>query len=507
MFKNLRLSSPRAFAASALAIALFALPTPIGSPRIASAASAPALAYFSSQGTRVTFQGTGVLATGISQQPSLSAFNVQVDGARVDVVSLDFSLPLFLDLVLATTVFQGSTASVSYTAPSPVDNTLNNAALQTSGGSDVVSFSFTLDTATAAMRPSVPSTPTVEAGVESATITVTTTGSITPRSYLVTASPGGATCTVTGASGSCTITGLTAGTAYTFSAVGKRNGMGDSIQSPASASTTVLAKVTVPNTPGIPTVVAGPESATITVTPPTGGLTPTSYEVTATPGGATCTVTGASGSCTITGLTAGTAYTFTTVAKNASGSSSASTASASTTVLVKTAATAIATTSNAPSWDKEPATDSETDAFTEGYWPSTIPGNIIITDEFGFVVDAKNGIKPKIRMKNYSGKIKMSISATYKDGAKTKKYKCAFAAFGSTKKMKTAKWKWYTPKKACILPKPLVTAIQTGATTLSAKGKWARQWTTTAKKLRTDKTKIKPRTLKYTVRAKPAAIK
>ena len=253
-----------------------------------------------------------------------------------------------------------------------------------------------------------------------------------------------------------------------------------------------------PNTPGVPTVVAGEESATITVTAPTSGRTPTSYEVTATPGGATCTVTGASGSCTITGLTAGTAYTFTTVAKNASGSSSASTASASTTALAK---------SNAPSWDKEPATDSETDAFTEGYWPSTIPGNIIITDEFGFVVDAKNGIKPKIRMKNYSGKIKMSISATYKDGAKTKKYKCSFAPFGSTKKMKTAKWKWYTPKKACVLPKPLVTAIQTGATTLSAKGKWARQWTTTAKKLRTDKTKIKPRTLKYTVRAKPATVK
>ena len=159
-----------------------------------------------------------------------------------------------------------------------------------------------------------------------------------------------------------------------------------------------------------------------------------------------------------------------------------------------------------PSWDKEPATDSETDAYTEGYWPAAIPGNIIITDEFGFTVDKKNGIKPKIRMKNYSGIIKMSISATYKDGSKTKKFKCTFAPFGSAKKMKTAKWKWYTPKKACILPKPLVTAIQTGKATLSAKGKWARQWVTSAKKARPDKTKIKPRTLKYTVRAKPAGV-
>jgi hypothetical protein len=160
-----------------------------------------------------------------------------------------------------------------------------------------------------------------------------------------------------------------------------------------------------------------------------------------------------------------------------------------------------------PLWDADPATEAETDAFTEGFWPSAIPGNIIITDQFGFTVDKKNGIKPKIRMKDYAGKIKMTISATYKDGAKTKKYKCTYAPFGSTKKVKTAKWKWYTPKKACILPKALVTALQTGTTTLNAKGSWPRIWVTSGKKARPDKTKIKARTLKYTVRAKPAAAK
>ena len=264
-----------------------------------------------------------------------------------------------------------------------------------------------------------------------------------------------------------------------------------------------------PNAPGVPTVVAGEESATITVTPPTGGRTPTSYLVTASPGGATCTVTGSSGSCTISGLAGGTAYTFTTIAKRSTYDSASSAASASTTVLPKATTTTAppATTSNTASWDVEPATDSETDAFTEGFWPSVIPGNIIITNEFGFTVDKKNGIKPKIRMKTYAGKIKMSISASYKDGAKTKKYKCAYAAFGSTKKAKTAKWKWYTPKKACILPTPLVTALKAGTTTLSAKGKWTRLWATTGTKSRADKTKVKPRTLKYTVRAKPAVAK
>ena len=263
-----------------------------------------------------------------------------------------------------------------------------------------------------------------------------------------------------------------------------------------------------PNTPGVPTVVAGEESATITVTAPTSGRTPTSYEVTASPGGAKCTVDGASGSCTITGLTAGTSYTFTTIAKRSTYSSAASAPSSSTTVLAKTTTTTTTIPAGyTPSWDNEPLTDSETDANTVGFFPETSPGVIIITDEFGFILDKKNGIKPKIRMKNYAGKIKMSISATYKVGAKTMKYKCAFAPFGSTKKAKTAKWKWYTPKKACILPAPLVAAIRAKTATLSASGKWKRQWLTTSKKTRPDKTKIAARTLKYTIKAKPAVAK
>jgi len=174
---------------------------------------------------------------------------------------------------------------------------------------------------------------------------------------------------------------------------------------------------------------------------------------------------------------------------------------------VSTTAPSIGADSAVPSWDADPATEAETDTNTVGYWPSATPGNIIITDQFGFTVDKKNGIKPKIRMKNYAGKIKMTISAKYKDGSKTKNYKCTYAPFGSTKKVKTAKWKWYTPKKACILPKPLVTAIQNGTATLNAKGSWPRIWVTTGKKARPDKTKIKARTLKYTVRAKPAGAK
>ena len=346
-------------------------------------------------------------------KPAVTRFSVSVDGQSIAVASVQYGRACqdscyIMDLTLVSPIYAGAVITVSYVAPSP-DAATTNAAIQSPTGADAVSFG-PLSVTNNVVGPNAPSTPTVEAGIESATITVATSGSPSPTSYLVTASPGGATCTVTGASGSCTITGLTAGTAYTFTAVGKRNGMADSKQSPASTAISALGKA---------------------------------------------------------------------------GSSSGSTAS----------------------WDVEPATDSETDAFTEGFWPSAIPGNIIITNEFGFTVDKKNGIKPKIRMKNYAGKIKMTISASYKDGAKTKKYKCTYAPFGSTKKAKTAKWKWYTPKKACILPTPLVNALKAGTTKLSANGKWTRLWVTTGTKSRVDKTKVKPRTLKYTVRAKPAAAK
>ena len=517
MLKTIRFKSLRTFAATLIATAVVVAPLPL-SINVASAAS-----IADTSGTYIN--GKISLITGLptssDKPPALSSFDVQVDGVSNPVTAFVVVGYTIIDLTLASTVYNGSVITLTYNAP-PVDNSLNNSALQRTNGEDYASFINLPVTNLGPYRLNAPGMPTAIASEEGVTITVAApTGGLTPRSYLVTSSPDGKTCTVDGPSGSCTITGLTAGVAYTFTTVAK-TASGSSPAGLASASTTVLAK-TAPNTPGVPTVAAGEESATITVTAPTSGLTPTSYEVTATPGGKTCTVAGASGSCTISGLTAGTAYTFTTIAKVSTGNSTASTASASTTVLAKTTITTTATTVPAstattiplttipagytPSWDKEPLTDSETDANTVGYFPAVSPGVIIITDEMGFTLDKKNGIKPKIRMKNYAGKIKMSISASYKVGAKTKKYKCTFAPFGTTKKIKTSKWRWYTPKKACILPAPLVAAVRANTATLSASGKWSRQWLTTSKKARPDKTKIKARTLKYTMKAKPAAVK
>ena len=528
MLKTFSFRSARALVVALIATTAVVAPLPLSLINSASATAAPIFTTTgetSSDGSTIQFSNAAGNSLGGSlggTLPNVASLSVLVDTQPILVASVQYGPGCpdschQMDLKLAQQIRPGSVITVSYVAPTP-SALSTNAAIQSPTGADASSFGpYTVNNNVLAIT--IPSAPTVEAGVQSATITVATpTGGLSPTTYEVTATPGGAKCTVTGRTGSCTITGLTAGTAYTFTAVGKRVGLfADSLPSAASAPITALPVV--PNAPGVPSVLAGEESATITVTAPTTGLTPTSYEVTASPGGAKCTVSGASGSCTINGLTAGTAYTFTTIAKVSTGDSSASTASAATTVLAKTTATTVPVSTTVPtisttvpagytpSWDKEPLTDSETDANTVGFFPAISPGVIIITDEMGFTLDKKNGIKPKIRMKNYAGKIKMTISASYKVGAKTKKYKCTFTPFGTAKKIKTAKWRWYTPKKACILPAPLVAAVRANTATLSASGKWSRQWLTTAKKTRPDKTKIKPRTLKYTMKAKPAAVK
>lgn len=64
-----------------------------------------------------------------------------------------------------------------------------------------------------------PPAPGAVAGQQSAVVSVRQAAiGPAPSSVLVTANPGGGTCTVSGPSGSCTVAGLTAGVAYTFTA-------------------------------------------------------------------------------------------------------------------------------------------------------------------------------------------------------------------------------------------------------------------------------------------------
>jgi ELWxxDGT repeat protein len=99
--------------------------------------------------------------------------------------------------------------------------------------------------------PAAPGSPTAVAGVRSAAVTwpaVSDPTGAPVTAYTVTATPGGATCSTTGAL-SCTVTALTAGTSYRFS-VRAINRIGTSPASPLSNAVVPTAPVTPP--PGTP---------------------------------------------------------------------------------------------------------------------------------------------------------------------------------------------------------------------------------------------------------------
>lgn len=140
--------------------------------------------------------------------------------------------------------------------------------------------------------------------------------------YTVVSSPGGQSCSTSGAL-SCTVTSLTNGVTYTFK-VTATTAFGTG---PAGVSNAVTPS-TVPSAPVAPLAVAGNGQATITWSLPTsnGGSPITGYLVTSSPGSLTCATTSQL-SCTVTGLTNGTPVVFTVSASNVNGSGPPSLAS------------------------------------------------------------------------------------------------------------------------------------------------------------------------------------
>ena len=146
-------------------------------------------------------------------------------------------------------------------------------------------------------------------------------------SFVVTATPGNATCTAqmptSGTTAGCVVGSLSSTGSYTFKVVSVGPG-GTSVASAPSAAGAPKAR------PGMPTsvvAVAGVNQATVTWQPPASGAGPvTSYSVIASPPTtvpAACTMT-TQLLCTFTGLSGGTSYTFTVVANGPGGASLAS---------------------------------------------------------------------------------------------------------------------------------------------------------------------------------------
>ncbi len=164
--------------------------------------------------------------------------------------------------------------------------------------------------------PGAPTALTASPGAGQATVSwnLPATG-LPPTSYTVTASTGGATCTVAAPTRTCVVTGLLYGTAYSFTATAS-NSYGTSAAS--VASNVVYPTETVPSAPTTVSAVAGALSAAVTWSAASANGAPISlYTVTSSPGGYTCTSVATS--CTVTGLTAGVAYTFSVMARNVVG--------------------------------------------------------------------------------------------------------------------------------------------------------------------------------------------
>jgi hypothetical protein len=173
--------------------------------------------------------------------------------------------------------------------------------------------------------PSAPVGVTATAGNVQATVTwsaPTSNGSSVITGYSVTSSPGGVTCTTTGAL-TCIVTGLTNGTPYKFS-VTATNVAGTGPASVASTAITPTA-ITAPAAPTAVAATAGNSQATVSWTAPAsnGGSAITAYTVISSPGGLRCTTSGAL-TCVVTGLTNGTGYTLSVTATNAMGTGVAS---------------------------------------------------------------------------------------------------------------------------------------------------------------------------------------
>lgn len=170
----------------------------------------------------------------------------------------------------------------------------------------------------AAATPSAPTGVTAVPGDASAIVSWTapeSDGGSPITGYTATSSPGGGTCTMSGAL-SCTVTGLVNGTSYTFTATAlNTDGTG-----PASAASAPVTPFTVPGAPTGVIAAPGDASALVSWAAPVsdGGSPVTGYIATSSPDGRTCTTSGTA-FCMVTGLVNGTRYSFVVRATNAAG--------------------------------------------------------------------------------------------------------------------------------------------------------------------------------------------
>ena len=149
------------------------------------------------------------------------------------------------------------------------------------------------------------------------------------------------------------------------------------------------------------------------------------------------------------------------------------------------------TTTVAPNWSSQPEEEREESIIGRTPFPTSGRGSVVVVNEGGFVINARNVFTPRWRTRVYIGTFSFSLRATYLSGKTKKTYTCAFPRFGTESKVASSnRWRWYSPPRGCTLPKNLVTQLSQGKTTMKFTGSFTRKWATTGKIIRPDGSRI-----------------
>lgn len=128
-------------------------------------------------------------------------------------------------------------------------------------------------------------------------------------------------------------------------------------------------------------------------------------------------------------------------------------------------------------------------------------GSVAFADGSGFDIDSKGRLYSKIKSK-FLVQTSGSFTAYYKVGAKNKTWTCKIGNYGSLTKLKTLPKtaKLYKTKKACQLPKEVISALKVGVVTFKQNLTVKRYYATTAKTKTPAGLPVRPLIRKMTVR-------
>lgn len=136
-------------------------------------------------------------------------------------------------------------------------------------------------------------------------------------------------------------------------------------------------------------------------------------------------------------------------------------------------------------WSTPPAADSDA-RIAGNVTTSFLPGNVYVTKDFGFTMTATRALKPQVRMREYVGIVRLTLTANFVRRGKVQTYRCTYRAFGSSAKVARVGWRWTKSPRACTLPVLLRNQLLRGETTLRARGTVTRYWKTTGATTRPD---------------------